>query len=217
MLLSVIYSLSLVLLVALLTAKRYASGWGVWLSKPVLSLLFVIVAILQIATWSDFHLFMLAGFVLCFLGDVFLIPEGNRMFLVGLVSFLVGHLLYIMAFYQIALLDSFLILPGLVILLVDAAVYTWLKEHIQEMKGPVLIYMLVISIMVLAACAVATNGDIASPGRILILGGAISFFVSDLFVVREQFVHKSFANAALGLPLYYGGQIALAISLGYVI
>ncbi len=216
MLLSVIYALSLLVLIALLAAKKYASNLGVWLSKPVLSLLFVSVAILQTATWSDFHVLMLAGFVLCVLGDVFLIPAGKRMFLAGLVSFLVGHLLYVTAFYQIALLDMFLILPALVILLVDVAVYAWLKEHVQAMKGPVLMYMLVISLMVLAACAVATNGDYALPGRALLLVGAVSFFISDLFVVREQFVQKSFANAVLGLPLYYGGQFALAISLGYV-
>jgi uncharacterized membrane protein YhhN len=216
MLLPVLYSLSLLLLVALLVAKKLASGWGVWICKPALSLLFIVVAMLQTVAWSDFHLFMLAGFVLCFLGDVFLIPAANRMFLAGLVSFLVGHLFYITAFYQLARLDTFLILPALVILLVNVGIYTWLKEYIQELKGPVLMYMLVISLMVFAACAVAINRDCTILSRILVLGGAVSFFVSDLFVIREQSVHKSFINAALGLPLYYGGQFALAISLGYV-
>ena len=217
MLLPVLYSLSLALLMALLVAKRFASDIGVWLSKPLLSVLFICVAIVQTGAWSDFHLLMLGGFVLCFFGDVFLIPADHKMFLAGLIAFLVGHLLYIAAFYQFVSLDMFLVLPALVILLANAVIYTWLKDHIGGMKGPVLTYMIVISIMVLMACAVAANGDYATSGRVLLLGGAVSFFVSDLFVVREQFVHKSFANAALGLPLYYGGQFALAISLGYVI
>jgi len=211
-----IYPLSVVMLVALLVAKRYASSIGVWLSKPFLSLLFICVAILQTQSWSDFHLLMLAGFVLCFLGDVFLIPAGKKMFLAGLVAFLVGHLLYIAAFYQLSSWEMLLILPALLILLANAVVYTWLKDYIGGMKGPVLTYMVVISTMVFMACAVVANGDHVVSGRALLLGGAVSFFVSDLFVVREQFVHKSFTNAVLGLPLYYGGQLALAISLGYL-
>jgi uncharacterized membrane protein YhhN len=216
MLLPIIYSLSLLLLVTLLAAKKYGSYWGVWVSKPALSLLFIVVALLQTGTWLDYHLFMLAGFVLCFLGDVFLVPAGNRMFLAGLVSFLGGHLLYIAAFYQVALLDRVLLLPALVILLANIAIYNWLKEYILELKGPVLTYMLVISVMVLAASAVAINGNATVSSRVLILGGAMSFFVSDLFVIRERSVQRTFVNAALGLPLYYGGQFALAISLGYV-
>lgn len=215
MLLPVIYSFSLLLLAALLVAKKYQSDLGEWCSKPALSLMFILVAILQTGAWTDFHLFMLAGFVFCFLGDVFLIPTDKRMFLIGLVSFLTGHLLYITAFYQFALLDMPLVPPALVILLVSAAVYAWLKRHIRAMRVPVLSYMLVISVMVLAACAVVINENYPIPGRVLLLGGAISFFVSDLFVVRERFVSKSFLNPLLGLPLYYGGQFALAISLGY--
>ena len=182
MLLPIIYSLSLLLLVTLLAAKKYGSYWGVWVSKPALSL----------------------------------VPAGNRMFLAGLVSFLGGHLLYIAAFYQVALLDRVLLLPALVILLANIAIYNWLKEYILELKGPVLTYMLVISVMVLAASAVAINGNATVSSRVLILGGAMSFFVSDLFVIRERSVQRTFVNAALGLPLYYGGQFALAISLGYV-
>ena len=40
--------------------------------------------------------------------------------------------------------------------------------------------------------------------------GAVLFYVSDLFVARERFVTPGFVNKALGLPLYYGGQLLLA-------
>ncbi len=38
------------------------------------------------------------------------------------------------------------------------------------------------------------------------------FYLSDLFVARERFVTSAFVNRLVGLPLYYGGQVLLALS-----
>jgi hypothetical protein len=46
--------------------------------------------------------------------------------------------------------------------------------------------------------------------------GALSFYVSDLFVARDRFVKKGAINRILGLPLYFGGQFLLAFSIGYL-
>jgi hypothetical protein len=48
----------------------------------------------------------------------------------------------------------------------------------------------------------------------MILLGAGLFYVSDLAVARDRFIAPGFANAAWGLPLYYGGQLVLALTLG---
>jgi hypothetical protein len=58
--------------------------------------------------------------------------------------------------------------------------------------------------VVCAAGAVARGGD---PAMLL---GAGLFSVSDLAVARDRFVSPGFANAAWGLPLYYGAQLVLA-------
>jgi hypothetical protein len=42
------------------------------------------------------------------------------------------------------------------------------------------------------------------------VGGAVLFFVSDLFVARNRFVAPGLANRLLGLPAYYGGQVLIA-------
>jgi uncharacterized membrane protein YhhN len=215
MLLIPLYSLSFLLLVALLGAKKRGSKIGEWFTKPTLSLAFIIVAVLQTSEWSEYHWLMVLGFVLCFLGDVFLIASSKKMFLCGLVSFLIGHLFYIGAFYQHAHFGLPLVLIVFLLALTFAAVFKWLGEHIDGIRGPVVAYMLVISVMVLMAFAVALNNELPMAGRVLLLGGAISFFVSDLFVIREEFMVKSFLNPLFGLPLYYGGQFALAISLAY--
>jgi|TARA_B100002003_G_scaffold241087_1_gene262349 uncharacterized membrane protein YhhN len=216
MILITIYSISILLLLALLVVKYGNSRMGEWCTKPTLSLMFILVAFTQTTVWTEFHLFMVSGLVLCFAGDVCLIPDNKKMFMAGLISFLTGHLLYVAAFYQIASPNLFHGIAAGGILLVNAAVLTWLWRHIDGMRVPVLSYMIVISLMVLAAFTVASNEQLIPTGRLLLLGGAIGFFVSDIFVVREQFVTRSFINPLVGLPLYYGSQFALAISLGHL-
>lgn len=70
--------------------------------------------------------------------------------------------------------------------------------------------MLVISGMVITAVGSVNCGREFLPERIV---GAIMFFLSDLFVARQHFVHKTVLNKWIGLPLYYGGQILLASTL----
>jgi uncharacterized membrane protein YhhN len=80
------------------------------------------------------------------------------------------------------------------------------------MRGAVLAYVLVISAMVvLAAGAAGASGDAA------ILAGAVAFYVSDLAVARERFVAHSYTNKIWGLPLYYGAQLVLALSVARVL
>ena len=46
----------------------------------------------------------------------------------------------------------------------------------------------------------------------LVLAGAIAFYLSDLTVARDRFVTRGFENRIVGLPLYYTGQVLLALS-----
>jgi hypothetical protein len=40
--------------------------------------------------------------------------------------------------------------------------------------------------------------------------GALTFTASDVLVARNRFMRREFVNRAVGLPLYYGGQLLLA-------
>ena len=44
--------------------------------------------------------------------------------------------------------------------------------------------------------------------------GAAMFYLSDLAVARDRVVSSGFWNKAWGLPLYFGGQLFLAASIG---
>jgi len=46
----------------------------------------------------------------------------------------------------------------------------------------------------------------------LILAGALMFFLSDLSVASQRLVQMEFPTYVWGLPLYYAGQLCLALS-----
>jgi uncharacterized membrane protein YhhN len=52
----------------------------------------------------------------------------------------------------------------------------------------------------------------AAGGTVLILIGAVAFYLSDLAVARNRFVAPGVANRLWGLPLYYLAQLMLAWS-----
>ena len=64
--------------------------------------------------------------------------------------------------------------------------------------------------------ASAIRSELTTAAQALILGGAVAFYLSDLFVARDRFVSEGITNRVIGLPLYYGGQYLLAFSVGFV-
>lgn len=70
--------------------------------------------------------------------------------------------------------------------------------------------MFVISGMVLTAFGSLTLDREYLPERFV---GALMFFFSDLFVARQEFVHRTVLNKWIGLPLYYIAQLLLASTL----
>jgi uncharacterized membrane protein YhhN len=80
---------------------------------------------------------------------------------------------------------------------------------VGSLRGPVYAYVTVITAMVVLAVS-----TVIARGRPSILVGAVMFYLSDLAVARERFVEHGFTNKAWGLPLYFGGQLVLAVSVG---
>jgi len=81
---------------------------------------------------------------------------------------------------------------------------------------PVSAYIAVITVMLVGAWTVLGDDGVKFSGRLLVFIGAVSFYISDLFVARDRFLKTEFTNRFLGLPLYYFGQFLLAFSVGFV-
>ena len=66
-----------------------------------------------------------------------------------------------------------------------------------------------ISTMVWGSLSVASAGVLGWT----VAFGALLFYLSDLFVARHRFVTTEFLNRGFGLPIYYAGQVLIALSI----
>jgi len=199
-------------LVALLWfGERPGNPRAKWAFKPVASALFIVAALMQ-GPQLRYDWLIVAGLVLSAVGDLALIPRDRRWFLAGLVAFLLSHVAYTLAFAQQA--DPLSLPPAclLFIGLASLALYLYFRPHLGRMKAPVAAYVVVITVMLAAAWAVAAD----SPGPFgwQVAAGATLFYLSDITVARSRFVPGAgFASRAVGLPLYYAAQFLLALSI----
>ena len=209
---AIILLLAAAALVALLWfGERPGNLRAKWTFKPIASALFIVAALAQ-GPKLRYDWLIVAGLVLSAVGDLALIPRERRSFQAGLVVFLLAHVAYTLAFAQQA--DPLSLPPAglLLIGLTSLALYLYFRPHLGRMKAPVAAYIVVITLMLAAACAVAVD----SPGPFgwQVAAGATLFYLSDITVARSRFVPGAgFANRVVGLPLYYAAQFLLALSI----
>ena len=184
--------------------------------KTAISLLFVAAALIQHRPVPSYFAWLLPGLICCLGGDILLALPQKKMFFVGLLSFLTGHVFYIVCFFHQVHPTLWILLGTLPISIFSLWIFFRLKPHLGDMTVPVLAYIVVITIMVSGAFSLLLESGLAFTGRILAFCGAVCFFISDLFVARDRFINKAAVNRILGLPLYFGGQFLLAFSIGYL-
>ena len=200
-----------VLVVILSTA---ALVWAVVSAPPAMRPLkmlassgFIAVALATGALSSSYGKIVLVALSLSWIGDLLLTFDSRRGFVGGLISFLLGHVAYSAAFGTLGLDPAVSAVAAVVVVVIGVFVWRWLSPHVGDMQGPVIAYIVIISTMVALAFGTFAHGS-----TWLIPVGATFFFVSDLFVARNQFVEPGIMNRAWGLPLYYTAQVLLALS-----
>ena len=199
-----IAALVLCLLYAEYTKKRPLRAF----SKTLASICFVALSLFtHQATSTSFGTAIFVGLCLSLVGDVLLLFTDKRVFMGGIFAFLLGHIAFTVAFFLRGVALGPLEGSLLIALLLGGLVLRWLLPHAGDLKGAVILYVLVISVMVPAAI-----GSAVRTGAYLPAAGALAFYVSDLSVARDRFVRESFVNRLWGLPLYYFAQVLLALS-----
>jgi len=195
---------------ALLGAEYRESQKLKYFTKPLASAGFVGVALQADATSSSYGRCVLLALICCWLGDILLIPKGSgKAFLGGLAAFLIGHLVYTVAFMLNGI--DMRVFGAALTLLAGAglAITKWLIPHVKPgMQPAVLAY--IVAICVMAAASLATSVAVSRPAIAI---GALLFLCSDLAVARQRFIQSTFMNKLWGLPLYYAGQVILAYTL----
>jgi uncharacterized membrane protein YhhN len=213
---AMIIALAAVLLPALVFFEKQESISGKLLTKTPLSVLFILAAVLQNHPAQGYYHFLLAGLILCLGGDVLLIFPQKKAFLIGLISFLLGHVCYVFAFFHVSQVSTLVWLIAVISSAFSVFVFIWLKPHLGSMMIPVIVYITVITGMVIAAGSVLLDTSLPCNARLIVFIGALLFYFSDIFVARNRFLEKAFINRLFGLPLYYSGQFLLAFSVGLI-
>ena len=181
-----------------------------WVTKPGALVALIGAAIALVPFDGTVRVWMVAGLVLSLGGDVFLLLRNEKVgFPLGLVSFLLGHIAYVIGMAQ-AYESGALLAVGVVLVLVAMAVVgrqvvgaVHRGEH-PELTGPVIAYMVVISAMVVAAFGTA------SPWAIV---GALLFYVSDATLATNRFVRPLPQGHLAVMTTYHLGQLGLVLFL----
>lgn len=175
--------------------------------KMLASTGFIVLCVASGGIHSVYGCIILGGLVLSWWDDLFLVSRGKTIFMLGLIAFFLAHVCYCTAFIFYGIGQHDLMLALAVMLLPGFLVVRWLHPHLGNMKIPVYGYIIVISTMTALSISAANT-----TGGTLIPCGAVLFYCSDIFVARDRFVAPGRLNAYIGLPLYYGGQVLLALT-----
>ncbi len=187
--------------------------------KPATTIGLLAVALTLDPTDPTTRAWFVVALVFSLAGDVFLMIGGDESptsevneelwFTLGLGSFLVGHLAYIVGLV-VSGVDGGALIVGVVVvlgamLLVGRRIVTAVRSSDEPgLAVPVAAYMTVISTMV--ACAFGTASALA-------IGGASLFYLSDALIGWNRFV-KSYAWGPVAIMVtYHLAQAGLVLSL----
>jgi uncharacterized membrane protein YhhN len=170
-----------------------------YVAKPLTTALLAAAAVAGGASaWT------VAALVLCLAGDVFLMLPRD-MFVAGLASFLVGHVLFIAAFIAARGDDplwALTIAMAVVALAISARpVLRGAVAHDPRLRAPVVAYMAVIGVML------ATS---ALPESRWAIAGAATFVLSDSILARNRFV-APIKHGHLATMITYHAALALIV------
>ena len=179
-----------------------------WILKPLVLALLIVTAWLLGAPGSTAGWWLLAALVLSLLGDVALLSDSDPRFVLGLGSFLVAHLAFVVAFAHLGMPRADLGLLGLALVVVLAVVVgrrvvpAARAEGGPALAGAVTAYMTVIGAMVVTAWAT---------GHPLVALGATVFMVSDAVLALDRFVRARRFGSLAVMVTYHLGQVLIVL------
>lgn len=184
---------------------------GLYIFKPISTVLIILIAVqTSRPPMARYRQAIVAGLIFSLGGDVLLILPGD-VFLFGLISFLIAHLLYISAFVAVGgFYRSFW--GGLPFLIVGIVMAIVLWPDLGDMRAPALIYMVIILIM--AWQALGQWRQTGETRALLAFVGAILFVFSDLALAVNRFANPIEMAALVVLGTYYPAQWLIALSSG---
>jgi uncharacterized membrane protein YhhN len=144
------------------------------------------------------------------IGDIFLLfPEEK--FIHGLISFLIAHVLYILALSKYILGIKNILIVLFVLSIYGLLVFNYLKDKLGKYKIAVISYISIIIIM--GTLSINYYLVDKSSESISFLYGSVLFIISDTTLAIDKFNKKFYLAQFVILTTYYLAQYLIAISL----
>ncbi len=188
--------------------------WLEILTKPTVMVVLILYLVSEGGGQGALVWFVL-GLIFSLVGDVFLLWP-DRWFLAGLAAFLLAQIAYLIGFN---LPPSPLSWWGLGLALIvgygSARILRRLMEALHEkgqesLRGPVLAYGVAIALMLLSALLKLSDAGWGETPAVLVAGGALLFFLSDVILAWNRFVAPVRQGRLLNMVLYHLGQVGIA-------
>ena len=193
---------------------------GAVILKGLASLCFVLVGVMA-GNGGQLAKLIVTGLLLGCIADVLLnlrwvFPKkGQIIFLVGILVFLGGHVVYLAAVLPMADSWAVCVVVGVVL---TALLMKWIFSKITAKKAFKIFGVFYLGAIVLLNC-VAVSNLVTAPSAFtgLFAVGALLFLISDIVLILNTFGPKSkFSLRVTNLSLYYIGQLLIAWSLLFV-
>lgn len=155
------------------------------------------------------------GILLSLTGDVLLMISLDRLFLAGLVAFLLAHTAYLIGFnIPISDVSAWSFLLAIIVGLGSARIIRRIVAPLAasgqaRMRIPVIVYGLVISLMLLSAMMKMTSAAWNINAAALVSAGAFLFYISDIILAWNKFVSPIEHGRIYNIGAYHLGQIIL--------
>ena len=212
--------MNILLLIALgFAALEALALWKNWLrleyvAKPaVMIVLFLWLWILAGRNGASFWFGL--GILLSLVGDVLLMISLDKLFLAGLVAFLLAHIAYVIGFnIPLPVFSMWGIVLAVMIGLGGTRVIRRILAPLAargqgRMRMPIIVYSAVISLMLLSAMMKLSDITWDAGASVLVSVGAFLFYISDIILAWNKFVSPIQHGRIYNIAAYHLGQIAL--------
>ena len=215
MLLLIALSLLFISLFLLIRAVLKQDIKRIYIFKPFSTILILLICLLSLFQ-PNVNMFytaiILMGLIFSLGGDIVLILPLAKAFFIGLLFFIMTHLIYGIGFtwfngffWQ----DAF---SAAIIVLLSTIIYAYLYPSLEKVKLAVAFYVLIISFMVWRAVSVLFGTAFTPAQAGLIISGAILFYMADALEAFYRFKNQIVRLRAVYLSFYYAGQLLIALS-----
>ncbi len=189
-----------------------------FLFKPISTLLIIAIAGLSFfepGYNQTYSIGILIGLLFSFGGDLALLfKEKRKPFMIGLVLFLIAHIIYAATFSLLGHFTIWDIFTAVILMAAGLAFYKLIEHNLGTMKVPVIAYILIISLMVNRAFSTFASPSLSSAQVWMISIGAVLFYISDLILAANRFWRPWHYNR-ISLAFYFSGQLLIALAGSY--